>query len=441
MQKIEISHLGPVTHCELEIKDFIVLTGPQASGKSTIAKCVFFFKNTKNLLLDQIVRQCTLGNVVTNTTRVRALFLEAGFRRKVCANFLQMFGDASSMAPAMELKYFYTEEIYIKIALSEKENVPGGIMVEFSPDLCVFLDKLEYSLRDMGDTASFKLDEVKNRIQDFFQDDAEIIYIPAGRSMITLLSRQLNYIYSSMDDVQKRNLDYCTQNYLERILRLKPYFSVSMDELVRETVSLTDTEADAEVLNLACDLTKRILEGEYRSVDGEERLLVSGDRYVRINYASSGQQEAVWILNVLFYYLFNNKKAYFIIEEPESHLFPNAQKLITEFIALAQCNHNQILITTHSPYVLGTVNNLLYADRISRIVEREALKEIVEAQKWISFSKLAAFFVEGGTINSCTDEEAEAIEHEVIDGASERINEDFEKMVLLKERALKKGGT
>lgn len=87
---------------------------------------------------------------------------------------------------------------------------------------------------------------------------------------------------------------------------------------------------------------------------------------MKINFASSGQQEVVWILNVIFYYLRNNKKAYFIIEEPESHLFPNAQKLIAEFISLARNNgRNQVFITTHSPYILGTVNNLLYADKIS----------------------------------------------------------------------------
>lgn len=81
---------------------------------------------------------------------------------------------------------------------------------------------------------------------------------------------------------------------------------------------------------------KQILHGEYRNVDGEERLQLADDRYIKINFASSGQQEAVWILNVVFYYLLNNKKSFFIIEEPESHLFPNAQKLMAEFISLAK---------------------------------------------------------------------------------------------------------
>lgn len=54
MEKIVINKLGPIKHCELNIDDFMVFTGPQASGKSTIAKSIFFFKNIKNLLLLQI---------------------------------------------------------------------------------------------------------------------------------------------------------------------------------------------------------------------------------------------------------------------------------------------------------------------------------------------------------------------------------------------------
>ena len=44
MEKLVINKLGPIEHCELEIKDFMVFTGPQASGKSTIAKSIFSLK-------------------------------------------------------------------------------------------------------------------------------------------------------------------------------------------------------------------------------------------------------------------------------------------------------------------------------------------------------------------------------------------------------------
>lgn len=43
MQRLEIRLLGPVSECNIEIRDYLVFTGAQASGKSTIAKSIFFF--------------------------------------------------------------------------------------------------------------------------------------------------------------------------------------------------------------------------------------------------------------------------------------------------------------------------------------------------------------------------------------------------------------
>lgn len=44
MRKIHISNLGPVNHADIDLKQITVLTGFQASGKSTIAKTVYFFQ-------------------------------------------------------------------------------------------------------------------------------------------------------------------------------------------------------------------------------------------------------------------------------------------------------------------------------------------------------------------------------------------------------------
>ena len=49
------------------------------------------------------------------------------------------------------------------------------------------------------------------------------------------------------------------------------------------------------------------------------------------------------------------------------------------------------------------------------------------------FDKVNAIFVQNGKIKSCLDKEFKSIENEVIDGASEQINEDYDKMLMLKE--------
>ena len=44
MHKLILKNMGPIQECEMNIDDFTVLTGVQASGKSTIAKAIFFFR-------------------------------------------------------------------------------------------------------------------------------------------------------------------------------------------------------------------------------------------------------------------------------------------------------------------------------------------------------------------------------------------------------------
>lgn len=432
MQKIRIRHLGPIKECELNIQEIIVCTGPQASGKSTIAKSVFFFKNIKTLLFTQTkksyLRFLEEGTPHVNTLRMR-------FLKEVRVNFLQTFGSTWCMEDDMCLDYYYTEQTHIRIFLKKDADSHNMIWIDLSDDFAAFLDDLDENSRKHYNHLDSVFDLLKREVDEFFADSSEVVYIPAGRSMITLLGSQLNYLYSFMDDMQKRSLDYCTRNYLERILRLKPEFSVSPSEMAGEMASLSGQKMNKAIVRDAIDLMKQVLQGEYVNKEGEERLQVSDDKYVKLNYASSGQQEVVWILNVLFYYLLTGQKAYFIIEEPESHLFPNAQKLITEFIALI-CNggNNQLFLTTHSPYILGTINNLLYADKLSEIVAVDELTKIINKNRWLVFKKINALFVKDGHISSCVDEGFQSIENEVIDGASKIINQDYEKMMELKER-------
>lgn len=427
MQKIKIFRLGPIKDCEVDISNFMILTGPQASGKSTLAKSIFFFKNVKNILFEQIKRK-HLMNAVSD---VISMSCEKRMLREIRAIFLQTFGTTWCMDNEMKLQYFYGDEKWIKISLKPDPLRPNYIWIDMSPDIKRFLnnienykEKEEWGLREQS---------LRNTIDSFFEDEMEIVYIPAGRSLITLFSDQLNYVYGSMDDMQKRNLDYCTQNYLERILRLKTVFTSSYTQMIMNQIQLTDKRMERAFLEEMVVLMQQILKGEYVNVRGEERLQVSGERYVKINFASSGQQEVVWILNVLFYYLLNQKKAYFIIEEPESHLFPDAQKKIAQFISAAKKGGNKVLVTTHSPYILGEMNNLLYANRISKSVDRAKLKKIIKENQWIEFEQFAAYYLEAGKASNCVDDEFQSIENEIIDGASDDINKEFSEMLSLEE--------
>ena len=74
---------------------------------------------------------------------------------------------------------------------------------------------------------------------------------------------------------------------------------------------------------------------------------------------------------------------------------------------------------------------MLYANRISTKVDNAALDKIMDHLKWIDSKKMSAYYVKEGKIQSCMDEEFEGIDNDVIDGASEVINADYEEMAAL----------
>ena len=57
MHQLIIHKLGPIQHCELSIKKYTILTGYQASGKSTIAKAIYFFRTLKEDIFQLILRR------------------------------------------------------------------------------------------------------------------------------------------------------------------------------------------------------------------------------------------------------------------------------------------------------------------------------------------------------------------------------------------------
>lgn len=151
--------------------------------------------------------------------------------------------------------------------------------------------------------------------------------------------------------------------------------------------------------------------------------------FVKINYTSSGQQETVWIFNMLLHLLINNTKAFIILEEPEAHLYPEAQKKMVEILAFIAGKSSNVLVTTHSPYILGAINNLIYAEKLG---ENPDLHHMVNEQVEEEFhiKNHSAYFLEDGKMKSCVEEESEGglIVNEVIDGASSDINNLYDRL-------------
>lgn len=438
MHRIIIHNLGPVVSCELECSQFMTLTGFQASGKSTIAKTIYYFRTIKEDIVQLVQRQAfdSVQAVVFEEEEGDygigyRMDLVTGLERFLCQKFRMVFGTMGGMSKEMRVEYYFTSECYLSVFLAKnaKRHLSDRICVRFSDTLATFLrnKNRSFPVAPTG-ISEHEMRILKIELCQLFDDFCSTVYIPAGRSMLTLLSQQFGYIYATMDNFQKRSMDLCTRDYLERILRVKAEFSDGLVGLLeyfseRNTVS-------SEIVEQALKLISKILRGDYRCRNGEEQIVLDNGNVIKINFSSSGQQECVWILNLLFYYLLQKKRMLFIIEEPESHLFPASQKYMTELIALVMnCNHS-VVLTTHSPYVLGTLNNLLYAHIVS-VNEHKHTCEIIHNSFWLDYHRFYAWFVKEGTIDNCMDNEIHMIMNEKIDEISKVINDDFDRLLEL----------
>lgn len=115
-----------------------------------------------------------------------------------------------------------------------------------------------------------------------------------------------------------------------------------------------------------------------------------------------------------------------IVEEPEQNLFPNAQRDVIQY--LMECTNrspeNLLVITTHSPYVLETLNNCIYAGELQD--KGFAADNIIGREQQVLFDDVGAYAIENGRIRSILDGEIHQIDGSELDKCSVKINGDYE---------------
>lgn len=417
MPKIKIRNLGPIRKCDIDVNAFTILTGAQASGKSTLAKAIYFFRTLKTDVYEEITRRPSPEDYPDNMIN--------SLEKRIRSKFLRIFGSSWSMDNTMKLEYFYTSRMKLEIYLEPDRNhtYRNFVKVSFGEPLRDLVEKYERSTSDeyVWDQEE-RRENLRKEIQTVFADAYEIIYIPAGRSLTTVLTDQL----AAMMDADDRALDYCMRNYIRLTLSHRSAFREGTRGMLREKLHTTQDRVDHEVLkSLQCRMDD-VLCGRYVYDRGEERLKLAQDsrKYVKINYASSGQQETVWIFNLLYYYLLERRKVFLIVEEPEAHLFPEAQKKIAEALGIFGNGGNEVFVTTHSPYILGAFNNLLYASRVPKAV----MKEFSFCEETFLFrEKTSVWHICRGKLEDGLYEGF--VRNELIDEASDQINAELDQMM------------
>lgn len=194
-----------------------------------------------------------------------------------------------------------------------------------------------------------------------------------------------------------------------------------------------------EVPNSVNKLVETLICGKYSSEKGED-FIKTNLKKVNLNNSSSGQQESLPMALMLstWPYLSSTFERSFIIEEPEAHLFPSAQSIVVSLIAAASnraehfCSYT---ITTHSPYILSALNNLIQAGNTSKSIARENIKlreelyKLVPETQLVDFDDVTAYMVNNGKVNTIIDNELKILDANEIDRISSVFSDTFDKLI------------
>lgn len=383
-EKLIIKNFAGFEHIEFDFKPINIFIGPQAAGKSIVIKLAYYFKS----LISNIYNVGLLGYTTES-------FIESEEK-----NFKEYFPESSWGTKKFGIEYI-TENEYVKVELinnklklSISENILSVIRENFdlTPNLLQIKD---YNLN--------------KKFSNYFSLNSHFdqFFIPAGRSFFS-------NIQSNVFSLFKNNL--------------------SLDPFLVEFGSFYEKlKIDFNTADTSNSKISHILKAKYKRELNQDYLIHLDERKVNIVNASSGQQEVLPLLLLLQTFKVKHTlgtSAY--IEEPEAHLYPDAQKQIVQLLAqVFNSGKFQLFITTHSPYILAAFNNLIEAGNI--IKEKPYLAEkvynIIPREEVLQLKDLVAYSIKDGKKAVLIDEENNLISQNILDDISNEIAEEFGKLL------------
>lgn len=404
-ERIKIENFGCIEYLELKLNVFNVLIGQQAAGKSLTAKLLYFFKDISDTL----------------KYSVKYDFSYPKFKTYLERKFLCLFPYDTWNNKYFNIRYDFGD-IYIQVTNHNQEleivcsNALRDILKLYKE---LFKNSLKVEQFE-DDYRPNSFHQLVNEIQEEYGKPFAFkqIFIPAGRSFFASVQ---DSIFTMLSDDQK--IDPFIIEFGSYYERAKKSHRISAYK--KPKIKIIDR------------LIHDILRANYLHKNNEDYLIHEDDRMVKLNIASSGQQETLplaLILRHLSSTIFVNNGATVYIEEPEAHLYPESQKAMVELIATVAnlaSSPLQFIITTHSPYILSSFNNLLEAGNIIQEQPQKAAKvhNIIDKSKILQFDDLNAYSLENGSCRDILDYEMKLISPTLLDRVSNNIAIEFGKLL------------
>lgn len=276
MQKIIIKNFRQISHAEIEVKDFLFLIGEQASGKSTIAKLIYFFKSLKQ----------DYFNLLYETNKRSLVELQKKLISNIQNKFAVYFGYTSRLDDDFCIQYIFSTEKGYKLTLFKKKS----LQIQFDNDYWDFISKKTIALQKQIDSSNenkmnFILQEkAKNalikkmtvEVNKTFFDDRETLFLPAGRNITVSYPEQFQLLFfGELKSALYSNKETNTVD-INLIKEFVSYSKFLADYFngAKENVENTPFR------QLIHTIISQILHGDYKNENGMEKIFYNEREFV-----------------------------------------------------------------------------------------------------------------------------------------------------------------
>jgi len=392
-----------IKKADIEVKKINVIIGPQAQGKSLIAKLLFFFKSISNSFSSGSLAQISKREL----------------DKKILSDFEERFPRYTWQGSSFSISY-EIEDISIVVQGKNGGRGKTNLSLHYSDNLKKIFDKSKRTHKKAQEpTAGYQALPVMGKTVEnnpaFFATSA---FIPASRSFFANLQKNIFTFLSSNLDIDPFLKEFGSLYESSKRSYKDPNFGKDNQDLL-------------EKLHLACET---VIDGSYEYYDNQD-WISSGANKVNLSNASSGQQESLPMLLTLCHLpiILQMPGSLFFIEEPEAHLFPTSQSSVVSIFSLLYGTlGTNFFITTHSPYILSALNNLIMA--ADTIAEGKLTEDKFIAMNGpglpIKFEDIAAYTINNGVTKSIVDQEYRMIGGEILDEISEHFETVMNKLLV-----------
>ena len=416
-EKIYIDGFAGLNNFEMELNRINVLIGPQASGKSVVAKLVYFCRWFPSYFFSQ--------NQKYGSTEVDKIAKDE-LRKMFHLNVFNQSFDITYENSYLIYSITYTPNMNVLNSFDNMESlmitsVQTGDPEKQSSSYDKIADNLFYLLKSHF---GYNGGNHYLKIMDLFdEENSKTNFIPASRNLLTQV-RQIRL--KVFDEGIQSSIDPFLSRFVASYHRIREDFYIDNNK------SLTSTKGD--IVNR---LIKEILNADVEFINNEDYLVYNDGRRNALTQASSGEQALVPVLLQLKYIYEATRNESIFFEEPELHIFPKFQKLLLQLLITVfndSGNDSNLFITTHSPYILTSLNNLLQAGEMEKHLSKEklkALEELVPKEYRINSKDFSAFQIINGKAKNIVDDETGLIAENIIDEVSDNDFDLFSQLIEL----------